>query len=190
MTMNSSSAATSNTTITLPSDREIVITRQFNAPRDLVFKAHTDPVLIPLWWGPRTTTTIVEEMDVRPGGAWRFLHRTDDGSEFRFYGEFREIVPGERIVQTSEFDGAPGHVVLETITFEEREGKTFMTVTDLFDSKEDRDAAVASGMESGVRESYERLSDLAFRMGPEVEKRDHPHFRCPARAGLEGVDRP
>lgn len=166
MTQNSRPAQP-GTAISLPSDREIVITRTFNAPRELVFRAHTDPVLIPLWWGPRSTTTIVEQMDVRPGGAWRFVHRTDDGQEFRFYGEFREVVPPERLVQTSEFDGAPGHVVLETITFEEHEGRTTMMIVDLFESMQDRDAALQSGMESGMVESHDRLSDLVVRMGPE-----------------------
>src|SRR5512141_1584118 len=103
------------TVLSLPSDREILITRVFDAPRELVFRAHTDPDLIPLWWGPRSTMTIVEKMDLRAGGAYRFLHRGPDGSEYSFYGEFREIVPPERIVQTSEFDGAPGQIVLETI---------------------------------------------------------------------------
>src|SRR5574341_55122 len=167
-TQNSSAPAA--TTITLPSEREIRITRLFNAPRDLVFKAHTDPVLITRWWGPRSMTTVVEVMDVRPGGAWRFIQRTDDGREFVFSGEYREVAPPERLVQTFEFSGAPGHVVLETMTFEERGGKTFMTVIDQFDTKEDRDAAVASGMESGARESYERLSELAERVGPDGPK--------------------
>jgi uncharacterized protein YndB with AHSA1/START domain len=165
MTQNSSPA----TTITLPSEREIVITRSFNAPRELVFKAHLDPVLIPLWWGPRSTTTVVEKLDAQPGGEWRFLH-SSDGFEMSFYGEFREITPHERIVQTSEFSGAPGHVILETILFDEQDGKTLMTIIEAFDTVEERDAVLQSGMESGLRESHDRLEELAQRMGPEGPK--------------------
>ena len=148
------------TEIRLISDLEVLITRVFDAPRELVFRAHTDPSLIPLWWGPRNTTTIVETMDVRPGGAWRFIHRSDDGSEYGFRGEFREILPPERLVQTSEFEGAPGHIVLETITFEEQFGQTTVKVLDLCASIEDRDAMLASGMEEGLEETYDRLAEL------------------------------
>jgi uncharacterized protein YndB with AHSA1/START domain len=147
------------TVVSLPSDREILITRVFDAPRELVFRAHTDPALIPLWWGPRSTTTIVDKMDVRPGGKYRFVHRSQDGSEYVFRGEFREIAPHERLVQTSELEGAPG-VVLETITLEEHNGKTTLTVLDVCSTKEDRDAVLASGMEGGLNESYDRLTEL------------------------------
>jgi len=146
------------TVISLPSDREILITRVFDAPRELVFRAHTDPALIPLWWGPGSTTTIVEKMDVRAGGKYCFVHRSEDG-EYVFHGEFREIVPPERLVQTSELEGMPG-VVLETITFEEQDGKTMLTVLDLCATVEDRDAILASGMEEGLSETYNRLADL------------------------------
>jgi uncharacterized protein YndB with AHSA1/START domain len=147
------------TIISLPSDRELLITRVFDAPRELVFRAHTDPALIPLWWGPRSTTTIVDKMDVRPGGEYRFVHRSDDGSEYGFRGEFREIVPPERIVQTSELEGAPD-IVLETITFEEHDGRTTLTVLDLCPTREVRDTILASGMEEGLSESYDRLAEL------------------------------
>jgi uncharacterized protein YndB with AHSA1/START domain len=146
--------------VTLPSDREILITRVFDAPRALVYRAVTDPALIPLWWGPRTTTTVVEEMDVRVGGAWRFTHRAPDGSEFWFRGEFREVTPPERLVQTSEFEGAPGNIVIDTITLEEHDGKTTMTTREVCESQEVRDAILASGMEWGLNESYERLDEL------------------------------
>lgn len=147
------------TAISLPSEREILITRVFDAPRELVFRAHTDPALIPLWWGPRSTTTIVDKMDVRPGGEYRFVHRTEDGSEYVFRGEFREIAPPERLVQTSEIEGTPGSV-LETITFEEQDGKTTLTILDVCSTKEERDAVLASGMEGGLNESYDRLAEL------------------------------
>ncbi len=146
-------------TVTLPSDLEILITRVFNAPRELVFRAHTDPALIPLWWGPRSTTTVVEKMDPRPGGQYRFIHRSD-GEEYVFSGEFREVVPFERIVQTSEFDQAPGTVVIETLTLEERDGKTLLTVLQACPTMEARDAILASGMEYGLNETYDRLSEL------------------------------
>ena len=147
------------TQITLPSDRELLITRVFAAPRELVFKAHTDPALIPLWWGPRNTTTIVDKMDVRPGGKYRFIHRNEDGSEYVFHGEFKEIVSPERIVQTSELEGMPG-TILETLTLEEHNGKTIVTVVELCESQEQRDAVLASGMEEGLNESYDRLVEL------------------------------
>jgi uncharacterized protein YndB with AHSA1/START domain len=147
------------TAIRLPSDREILITRMFDAPRELVFRAHTDPALIPRWWGPRSTTTIVDKMDVRPGGKYRFVHRTQDGREYVFCGEFREIAPPERLVQTSEIEGAPGSV-LETITFEEHGGKTTLTILDVCSTVEERDAILASGMEEGLSESYDRLAEL------------------------------
>jgi uncharacterized protein YndB with AHSA1/START domain len=140
--------------------QEIVMTHVFDAPRDLVFKTYTDPTLIPLWWGPRRLTTTVEKHELRPGGAWRFVQRDADGNEFAFHGEYREIVPPERIVGTFEFEGMPGHVLVETVTLEELDGKTQLTATTVFESVEDRDGMVASGMESGARESMERLAEL------------------------------
>lgn len=142
------------------SDRELLTTRVFDAPRKLVFRAHTDPALVPLWWGPRSTTTIVDQMDVRPGGAWRFIHRNADGSEDGFRGEFREISPYERLVWTFEYEGWAGHVVLEAMTFAEQDGKTTLTVLSTYDTPEDCEAMIASGMEDGMRETYERLDDL------------------------------
>ncbi len=147
------------TVVSLPSDREILITRLFDAPRELVFRAHTDPALIPLWWGPASTTTIVDQMDVRPGGKYRFLHRSGE-NEYVFSGEFREVLPYERLVQTSEFDGAPGHVVLETLTLEEQDGRTILRVLESCATQEDRDAILASGMEEGLNESHDRLAAL------------------------------
>lgn len=147
------------TTVSLPSDHEILVTRVFDAPRELVFRAHIDPDLIPRWWGPRSTTTIVEKLDPRPGGQYRFIHRSN-GEEYIFSGEFREVVPFERIVQTSEFDGAPGTVLIETLTLEERDGKTTLTSLQSCPNQETRDAIIASGMEYGLDESYERLSEL------------------------------
>lgn len=146
--------------VALPSDREILVTRRFDAPRALVFRAHTDPALIPLWWGQRASTTVVDQMDVRPGGAWRFVQRAPDGSEYGFRGEFREIAPPERLVQTFEFEGMPGHVILQTMTFAEQDGKTTLTTHERYASQEDRDGMLAAGMEGGMNETYARLDEL------------------------------
>ena len=146
--------------VTLPSDREIVMTRVFNAPRELVFKAHVDPTLIPRWWGLRDNTTLVDQLDARPGGKWRFVQRRADGSEEGFRGEFREIVPPERFSWTFEWEGMPGHVGVESYTFEEHAGKTTLTATSVFNTLEERDGVIASGMEAGANESADRLEEL------------------------------
>jgi uncharacterized protein YndB with AHSA1/START domain len=148
------------TTVTTPSDREIVSERVFDAPRDRVFAAFTDPELIPQWWGPRDQTTIVDQMDVRPGGAWRFVIRDSDGAENGFRGTYREVSPPERIVQTFEWEGMPGHVLVETVMLEDLGGRTKMTNISLFHTTEERDGMLASGMESGMSESHDRLDEL------------------------------
>ncbi len=151
--------------ITLPSERELVMTRVFNAPRELVFRAHVDPALIPQWWGPRGNTAFVDKLDARPGGAWRFIVRRDDGSgEIAFFGEFREVVPPARFTWTFGFDGLQGPPGLETYVFEERDGRTTLTSTGYFGSREERDAMLASGMEAGANESGDRLDDLLARL--------------------------
>ena len=147
-------------TVTTPSDREIVLTRVFDAPRDLVFRAYTDPKAIPQWWGPRNLTTRVDKMDVRPGGAWRFVQRDADGNEFAFNGVYREITPPERVVSTFEFEGMPGHIAVETMTLEEHDGRPTLTTTSVFASVEDRDGMLQSGMESGAAETMDRLAEL------------------------------
>ena len=106
-------------TVTTPTDREIHIERVFDAPRDRVFATFTDPDLIPEWWGPRGGTTVVDQMDVRPGGAWRYVIRTPDGDETAFRGTYREVSAPERVVQTFEWEGLPGHVSFETAEFED-----------------------------------------------------------------------
>lgn len=148
------------TTLTTPSDREIVTERVFDAPRDRVFEAFTDPQLIPRWWGPRRMTTIVDEMDVRPGGKWRFISHDCDDKEQCFRGIYREITPPERLVQTFEWEGMPGHVIVDTVIFEDLGGRTRLTTTSLFHTSEERDGMLSSGMESGLSESHERLAEL------------------------------
>jgi uncharacterized protein YndB with AHSA1/START domain len=152
-------------TITTPTDREIHIERVFDAPRDRVFAVYTDPALIPEWWGPRGTTAVVDQMDVRPGGSWRFVIRNSDGSETAFRGTYREVTPPERIVQTFEWEGMPGHVSVETATFEDLGDRTKVTTKSLFDTTEDRDGMLESGMERGLNETYARLDELLARVG-------------------------
>jgi uncharacterized protein YndB with AHSA1/START domain len=152
------------TTFTRLSDREISMTLVFDAPRELVFEAHTDPKHVLHWWGQRNSTTTVDTMDVRPGGSWRFVQRDSDGNEYGFRGEYREIVPPVRLVYTFEFEGMPGHILVETITFEEHDGKTTVSSTSLFSSVEDRDGMLESGMESGAIESWDRLAELLERL--------------------------
>ena len=156
--------ATNTLTVTTPSDREIEMARVFDAPRDLIWKVITDPAQVPNWWGPRRFTTVVDTMDVRPGGVWRYLHRGEDGTEYGFNGEYREIVPPEKIVQTFEFEGMPVHIAVETMTLEERDGKTIFRVRSLYPSVEDRDAVIQSGMESGAAETYDRLEELLAKL--------------------------
>ena len=147
--------------LSLPSDREIVGSRIMDAPPELVFKAYTDPELIPRWWGPRRYATTVDKMDLRPGGVWRFVHRAADGGEYAFNGVYREIVPPKRLVYTFNYEGAPGHEAVETVTFEEAEGgKTRMTDHLLFETREERDGMLNSGMEEGAAETIDRLAEL------------------------------
>ena len=146
-------------TVATPSDREIVMTRVFDAPRDLVFEAHTSCEHMSQWWGPRRYEIASCEMDFRPGGAWRIVHRGADGDEHGFRGEFREIVRPERIVWTFEFEGMPGHVSVDTVTFEEHDGKTTLTATSVFDTVEDRDGMLQSGMQEGAAETWDRLEE-------------------------------
>jgi uncharacterized protein YndB with AHSA1/START domain len=152
----------SNTiTVTTPSDLEIRMTRSFNAPRALVFEAMSKREHMERWWGPRKYETIIDKLDFRPGGAWRFINRDrDTGEEFAFRGEFREIVPNEKISWTFEWEGLPGHISVDTMTLEEVDGRTTVTANSVFDSKEDRDGMLQSGMEEGANESYDRLEEL------------------------------
>jgi uncharacterized protein YndB with AHSA1/START domain len=150
-------------TITTPTDREIYIERVFDAPRDRVFAVYTDPELIPEWWGPRGGTTIVDTMDVRAGGGYRFVMRGPDGSETAFRGTYREVSPPERIVQTFEWEGMPGHVSVETAVFEDLGEQTKVTTTSIFHTTEERDGMLDSGMETGLNETYERLDEVLAR---------------------------
>jgi uncharacterized protein YndB with AHSA1/START domain len=143
-----------------PGTQQIVLTRSFDAPRDLVFKAFTDPEAVASWWGQRDSDTVVDELEARPGGRWRFVERSGDGNEHGFHGVYHDAVAPERIVYTFEWEGLPGHVLLETITFEEQDGRTRMTDTSVFQSVSDRDGMLQSGMESGAAESFDRLDEF------------------------------
>jgi uncharacterized protein YndB with AHSA1/START domain len=161
--MTSDQQQATTAVLTTPTDREIHVERVFDAPRDRVFAAFTDPKLIPEWWGPRDTTTVVDQMDVRPGGSWRFVVRNSDGSETGFRGTYREITPPERVVQTFEWEGMPGYVSVETATFEDLGDRTKVTTTSLFHTTEERDGMLDAGMERGMNESYARLDELLAR---------------------------
>ncbi|MBV9379402.1 MAG: SRPBCC family protein [Streptosporangiaceae bacterium] len=142
----------------------IVISREFEAGRDLVFRAHTDPELLVQWLGPRDLTMTIERYDVRDGGRWRYVHTDTSGNAHGFHGVFHGDPSPDAIVHTSEFEGAPGHVVLETTTMEQRDGRTLVRSVSAFSSVADRDAMIASGMERGVRDSDERLEELLIEL--------------------------
>ena len=146
-------------TITTPTDTEIVMTREFNAPRDLVFEAHTSCEHTSRWWGPRRYEIVDCEIDFREGGKWRMVHRGEGGEEHGFHGEYREIVRPERITWTFTYEGAPEHVSVETVTFEERDGKTILTARADYGSLEGRDAMLQSGMAEGAAETWDRLAE-------------------------------
>ncbi|HKX30652.1 MAG TPA: SRPBCC family protein [Blastocatellia bacterium] len=145
----------------LKSDRELVITRAFAAPRHLVFDAMTKPEYVKRWYGLQVLTMVVCEIDLRVGGRWRYVLRAPDGIEHGFTGVYREIVKPERIVSTENYEALPpGHEMLVTVTFDEQGGETTVTSHLIYQSPADRDAHLQSGMEFGLRETYERLAEL------------------------------
>lgn len=153
---NPSSPAPAKAVVTTPSDREIRIERIFNASRDRVWKALTDPKLVASWWG-RGNKLVIEKMEVKRGGHWRFVEHSPEG-EHGFEGRYREVTPQERVVQTFEWDGMPGHVVIETVTLEELgDGRTKLVNISLFHTTEERDGMLSSGMETGLHQSYAAL---------------------------------
>jgi uncharacterized protein YndB with AHSA1/START domain len=142
-----------------PGTPEIVMARVFDAPRAMVFKAFTDPAAIAQWWGPRRFTTRVETMEVRPGGRWRIVHE-GDGREHGFHGVYHDSCAPERLTRTFEYEGSPGNVLLETVVFEAVGDRTRVTTQSVFQSVAARDGMVKAGMESGGRESFDRLAEL------------------------------
>lgn len=149
-------------TVTLPSDREVQMTRVFEAPRALVFEAHSKCEHVTQWWARGNKMAC--EMDFRPGGRWRFVEHAPDGEDYAFRGEYREIVAPEKLSWTFEFEGMPGNVLVETLSFEEHDGKTTVTSVSRYESKEARDGMIASGMEVGAAESYNHLDELLARL--------------------------
>jgi uncharacterized protein YndB with AHSA1/START domain len=162
MAVTSSGSAT----VELPTDEQILITREFDAPKHLVYKAWTTPELVRRWWHANRGEVTVAEIDLRVGGQWRYVAVTRDGFEVGFHGEYREIVPDERIVSTEVYEGAwqgegPEQGTLNTATFTEAEGRTTLTILVEAPSKEIRDAIIESGMEAGMQDAMDLLEQIA-----------------------------
>jgi len=154
--MNSQSA-----TVELKGDTDILITRVFNAPARLVWRATTEPDLIKRWWGAKRGEVTSVDVDLRVGGEWRYVTKLPDGSTFAFYGEYREIVEEQQIVTTEVFEPFPDAAALNTITLEEADGRTTMTVLVSHAAPEHRDGHIGSGMEAGMQDAYDLLEDVA-----------------------------
>jgi uncharacterized protein YndB with AHSA1/START domain len=142
----------------------IILTREFDAPRDLVFRAHTDPDLLVQWLGPRELSTTIDTYEPRNGGTWRYVQTDPQGNAYAFHGVFHGDPAPDSTVQTFEFEGVPGHVCLETVTLTEQDGKTLMRTVSAFQSVADRDGMIAAGMEHGVQDSGARLAELLTRL--------------------------
>jgi uncharacterized protein YndB with AHSA1/START domain len=150
--------------VTLPTEEQILITREFDAPRNLVYQAWTTPELVKRWWNAKRGEVTVAEIDLRVGGTWRYVMMTPDGYEVGFHGEYREIVPNERIVSTEAYEGAPdpdANATLNTLTLTEEDGRTTLTVLVQAPSKEVRDAIIESGMEAGMQDAMDLLEEVA-----------------------------
>ena len=159
-TMTSSRKAS----VTLPTDTQIRITREFDAPKHLVYKAYTTPELVKRWWSAKRGTVTDADIDLRVGGRWRFVMVTDDGFEVGFHGEYREIVPNERLVSTEAYEGVPNadeSASLNTLTLTEKNGRTLLTVLVEHRSREIRDMVIQSGMEAGMQDAFDLLEELA-----------------------------
>ena len=149
-------------TVTLPTDEQILITREFDAPKHLVYKAWTTPELVKRWWSGHRGEVTIAEIDLRVGGTWRYVMIANGGFEVAFHGEYREIVPNERIVTTEVYEAMPDGEALVTVTFSESDGGTVVTLLMALASKEDRDAVINSGMEAGMQESWDLLEQIAI----------------------------
>lgn len=153
--------STGTARLTLPSDTEILVTREFDAPRHLVYRAYTTPELVKRWWGGRRGEVTLAEIDLRVGGRWRYVMTANEGFEVAFNGVFREVVPGERIVNTEVYEAMPEGQALVTVTFSEADGRTTMTMLTEMESKEARDGLVESGMEGGLQEGLDLVEEIA-----------------------------
>ena len=148
--------------VTLPTDTQILITREFDAPKHLVYEAWTTPELVKRWWSGKRGEMTIAEIDLRVGGMWRYVMVADGGFEVAFHGEYREIVPNERIVSTEVYEGMPDGEALNTLTLNEADGRTTMTILVEHSIKEHRDAHINSGMEAGMQESMDLLEQVAI----------------------------
>jgi uncharacterized protein YndB with AHSA1/START domain len=148
-------------TVTLPGDDQILITREFDAPKDLVYKAYTTPDLVRRWWSGERGEMTLCEIDLRVGGMWRYVMIATGGHEVAFHGEYRDIVPNERIVTTEVYEGMPDAEAVDYVTFDEVDGRTTLSVLVQHTSKDDRDAHINSGMEVGMQEAMDRLEQVA-----------------------------
>ena len=148
-------------TVTLPTDEQILITREFDAPRHLVYRAYTTPELVKRWWSGQRGEVTLAEIDLRVGGTWRYVMVAHGGFEVAFHGEYREIVPNERLVTTEVYEGMPDAAALDTLTFTEVDGRTTLTILVQHSSKEHRDAHIDSGMEGGMQEAMDPLEQVA-----------------------------
>ena len=155
-------------TVTLPTEEQILIMREFDAPAHLVYQAWTTPELVKRWWNAKRGEVTTAEIDLREGGKWRYIMVTPDGFEVGFHGEYREIVPNERLVSTEAYEGAPdpdNNATVNTVTLTENDGTTTMTILIQCPSKEVRDAIVESGMEAGMQDAYDLLEEVAISLG-------------------------
>jgi uncharacterized protein YndB with AHSA1/START domain len=148
--------------VTLPTAEQILVTREFNAPKHLVYKAWTTPELVRRWWTAKRGEMTVAEIDLRVGGRWRYVMVADGGMEVAFHGEYREIVPNERIVSTEVYEGMSGAEALDMITFTELDGRTTVTLLVQHSSQAHRDAHVNSGMEHGLQDALDLLEQVAI----------------------------
>jgi uncharacterized protein YndB with AHSA1/START domain len=153
--------STRSAIVTLPTDEQILVTREFDAPAHLVYAAYTTPEHIRRWWHAKRGEMTVAEVDLRVGGSWRYVMVTFDGVEVAFHGEFREIVPNERIVSTEVYEAMPGAEALDTATFIEVDGRTTLTILTVLATKAQRDAYIESGMEDGLQDALDLLEELA-----------------------------
>ncbi len=149
-------------TVTLPTDEQILITREFDAPKHLVYKAWTTPELVKRWWSANRGEVTIAEIDLRVGGKWRYVMVTTEGGfEVGFHGEYREIVPNERLVSTEVYEGMPDGEAVDTLTLTEVDGRTTLTILVEHSSKEHRDAHIDSGMEAGMQDAMDLLEQVA-----------------------------
>jgi uncharacterized protein YndB with AHSA1/START domain len=153
-----------STVVTVPTDTQIMITRDFKAAKHLVYKAWTTPALIKRWWSGDRGEVTIAEVDLRVGGKWRYVMKAEAGFEVAFHGVYREIVPNERIVWSEVFEAMPDGEAINTVTFTETDGRTTLTLLIQVASKEERDAMISSGMEHGVREQMEHLEKIAIEL--------------------------